>query len=171
MELKANASLRYFNSVTSLLDDLRAETRTAKTIATVGLWLDKYARKIDRLPILNVDGDLLDYGDYVSRQMRAAGGAVKQIGIRSAAQEASIYPTFQSHGRYRGYGGYDHYGDYRSYSGDWYAETKNVAAERRAVRAKERATGASSAIAIMTEVSQATVKIRRTMTERYRIEF
>lgn len=168
-EPKAQASLAYFKSVTSLLEDLRAEKRDAKTIAQIGLWLDNYARKIDRLPILYVDSELLDYGAYTSLQMRRAAGAVKAIGIRSAAQEASIYGTHQAYSRYGGY-----YGDYGydwGSGGDMYAEIKNVGAQRRAVRAQERATGASSAVAIMTGVEQATAQIRRRMTERYEIEF
>ena len=56
---KAYDSQTYFKSITRLLDDLRRQKPTAKTIGQVGLWLDKYARKIDRLSVLNVDDDLV----------------------------------------------------------------------------------------------------------------
>ncbi len=167
--LKGQASLAYFKSVTSLLEDLRAETRDAKTIGEVGLWLDKYARKIDYLPILNVDKELLDYGEYVCLHMRRASGALKAAGIRKAAREVSVYPTYVAYGRYGAY--YGEYGYPWAYIGDMYAEMKNVEGARRVVRAQEKATGASSAVAIMMQVAQVTAKVRRTMTERYQIEF
>src|SRR5262245_48252024 len=52
---QAYASQQYFKSLTSVLDDVRTESGDAKTFGQNALWFDKWARRIDRLPIVNVD--------------------------------------------------------------------------------------------------------------------
>ena len=83
--------------------------------------------------------------------------------MQSAARQANIYPT-----GYVNYGG-ARWGRYGWYGGSAYWQ--NVRGERRAVRTEERTKGATNATNIMTDVENATAKIRRTMTERYQIEF
>jgi len=145
----------YFHSITKLLEGLRRDKSRIKTIASISVWLDRYARKIDRLPILHVDSELLDFGAFVSGQLRDASLAVKGIGIQSGSEQAQVYQT----GGYR-YGRFGYYGG-----------VDNVGGERRAIRYEERAKGATSAIDIMTNLENETAAIRRKMTDRYRIEF
>ena len=125
--------------------------------------MDKYARQIDRLPMLNVDGEMLDYGAYVSSRLRDSSMAVKGIGIQSKAKEMQYY------GRKTGsYGGY-RWGRYGSYYGTY--DYNPVEGQRRAIRYAEKAKGATSAIDIMTDIENTTAGIRRSMTEKYRMEF
>jgi hypothetical protein len=165
----AEASQQHFESVTRLLGDLRR--RDTASIGQIGLFFTTYARKVDRLPILNVDEDLLAYSGWVAAQLRDSAEAIQGIGIRSGARSAQVYGG-------RGYdsGGY-RYGRYGAFGGgvSGYTTgintTSTVQAERRAIRAEEKATGATDARAIMKEVEGATAEIRRTMTQRYQIEF
>ena len=55
----AKNSLAYFQATQTLMKDLRQKAGSASSDA---YWIDRYASKIDRLPILHVDDELLDYG-------------------------------------------------------------------------------------------------------------
>ena len=79
----AYASQQYFQSVSRLLDDVRNK-KDVKTIAQYGTWFSKYVLKIDRLPLVNVDSELLDYGAFVSEKMRDASMSVKGIAMNTA---------------------------------------------------------------------------------------
>jgi hypothetical protein len=144
----AHASKKYFRSIQTLLDDLNADVKNSVTIGQAGVWLQKYAQRIDRLPSLNVDPDILNYGAYVSQELREASAAVKGIGITSGARRSAIYDS-----------GYQYYDRFQS------------DAARRQVNAEARAAGATSAVDIMNEIYKASGEVRRTMTERYKIEF
>ncbi|HEY1784827.1 MAG TPA: hypothetical protein VGG30_04730 [Pirellulales bacterium] len=148
----AYASHAYFKSVTSIIDDLRKESKDSVTLGQNAAWIDRWARKIERLPMLNVDKDMLDYGGYVAASLRASSDAIKGIGINTGARTAQIYG-----GRYGSYGGY---ADYRT------AQAQGIA-----ISAEERAKGATSALGMFRQIEGATTAIRRTMTDRYKIEF
>ena len=99
------ASHAYFISIESILDDLKKESKTSVTLGQNAAWIDRWARKIERLPTLNVDGDLLDYSEFVVGQLRASSGAIKGIGINTGVRTAQNYGGGYS-GRYGSYGGY-----------------------------------------------------------------
>lgn len=75
------ASMAYFNNLQTLLDDLRKELNKSQHYHTV--WLERYGRKIDDLPILNVDKNLLDFAGTVSSSLR------NQANSRRSASAAS----------------------------------------------------------------------------------
>lgn len=159
----AESSQQYFKAITGKLRSLGSQTKSAKTISQVGVWLDQYARKIDRLPILGVDGDLLDYGKWVADQLRNASAAVKGIGIQSWARQRQIYGSSASVSGWRG----SAYAWTDASRGREYGTER----ERRAVRSEEKAAGATSAQEIMRNVDSETAGIRRKMTEKYEVEF
>jgi hypothetical protein len=160
---QAQATQQYFKKVTSLRDDLRGRSGEAKTIGQYAMWLDNDARRIDRLPILDVDSQMLGYGRYVAARMRDASMALKGVGIQSGARTAQVYQTVTTD--YNAYGGY--YGGGYSYYTQW----RNVEGEQRAIRAEERGKGATTARGIAQEVENETAKIRQDMTAKYRVNF
>jgi hypothetical protein len=159
----AQASLQYFKTITTIRDDLRGKSKDSKTFGQYAMWIDNNARKIDRLPILNVDPELLQYGSYVSSRMRDISAALKGIGINSAAQEAQVYQQFSTSAE--SYGGY--WGGGYSYYTQW----NNVGGQRRAIRASERGQGATTAQGIAVEIENETNKIRQAMSQKYQINF
>ena len=75
---------------------------------------DKYAKRIERMPILGVDEDVLNYGAFVANTLRQASGSVKTMGIQSNLRESQItggdvYGGDYGYGDYR-YGAYGPYG-------------------------------------------------------------
>ncbi len=79
------ASMAYFKNLQTLLDDLRKELNKSQHYHTV--WLERYGRKIDDLPILNVDKNLLDFASTVSSSLRNQANARRSA---SAASERVI---------------------------------------------------------------------------------
>ncbi len=100
----AMASQEYFKTITTMLDDLGGKRKTTEfvTWGQVGLWFERYARKIDNLPILNVDNELLDYGVFVADSLRQSETAMKGIGAKSGYRKTQLSNT--TGGSY--YGGY-----------------------------------------------------------------
>jgi hypothetical protein len=159
----AYATQQYFKSIMTLRDDLREQSKEATTLGESAMWMDKGARRIDRLPLLNVDPEMLAYGRYITARMRDASQALKGIGINSAAQKAQVYQQYSASATVSDgyYGG--------SYSAN--VQWNNVGAQRRAISAQQRAQGATTAQAISVEMDNQTVEIRQVMTQKYQINF
>ncbi len=175
------ATQKYFAAVNEYIRDLR--NKEPQRIAQYGIWFDKYARKIDQLPMVNVDDEMLDYGAYVSQQFRNAGTAIQGIGARSRVRQVeNVNSASYWGGNYDGAGYY--YGGYY-YNGGWggayarnaYANAAQQAGNRQQFRVRtqikteERVAGANAARAIVKDIDQATAHVRREMTKKYNAEF
>ena len=164
--LQRNASQLYFKQVTGYIEDLRDKPNRsqAQTFSQVGSWIDRYARKIDKLPMMNVDPELLDYGAFVSDTMRAASDALKGIAGKTRVRSlgATQYSTVAvgRAGRWGGWGGYA--------SGVSRYDTQRARTE---ISAQERVGGTTDARQIMRELESATTDIRRKMVQKYNVEF
>lgn len=179
---KLLATQQYWKSINSLMDDLRRKPKEdhVKTFGQAAVWYDKYARKIDRMPILNVDEQLLDFGAMVSTSFRNAEGIMKNVGIRTSLRTASNNPTS---------GGYSNssFGGYRANSGYFGVDfgpmgvTGSVSAMNASLQAKgqgdaiirgeERASGASNVQQIWQQLDQATATMRRELVSKYSADF
>ena len=176
-------TLRYFKTVDSYFKDLKQDLRDSKTISQTKLWFDKYARKIERLPILNVDPEMLDYGALVAKGLRAATGSVSEMGISSSARQMQVQGTAAPRVNAAYYGGYGvgragYYSGYgysnpgmNAYANSAYNQVRQEAQQRRLIRTQERASTAMDLQQIKAELVEATANIRRMMTEKYKIEF
>ena len=153
-----SASLAYYRGVKALLDDLRETLSDERD--NQALWMERFARKVDAMPILNVDDELLDWGATVGETFRSMGLAVRQSGIRGGVR------TSQARGSdNRYYGGYSNYGRYGYYVGDDSQSRTNV------IRAEERGQERMSRYENWNELENATADIRRRMTQKYGVEF
>jgi hypothetical protein len=94
---KLEASKRYFKSLETLIETLRQESRSSN------LWYEKTARKIDGLPILNVDEDLLAWGSTLSKGLRQMAENLRGVGRQLGVAQASVYGNYYGGGSY-GYG-------------------------------------------------------------------
>jgi hypothetical protein len=144
---KAQATLAHYRAVDRLLADLKGEANDSKTLSQIGIWFDRYARKIDRLPVLDVDEDLLAYSAEAAQRLRTISLTVRGIGIDSSSAEKQIYGYYGPDGR------------------------RYQAGERRAASAPITAAGASSAHDQLAQLSDLSAQVRRQMSERYQIEF
>jgi hypothetical protein len=163
----AYTSLNYFQSIQRYLNDLKRE-RGASSYYTIAVWFDKYARRIDRLPILHVDKDLVDYGQRTVSQLRNCVEAIRGAGIRTGAQSAQITGSVEP-----GYDGnyYDPYTLFGNASSRAQAQVSAVEQQRRAIRRAEQGQSSMDVRGIIRQIEEETSSIRRQMTERYNIEF
>jgi hypothetical protein len=145
--LQREASRKYFRAVQERLDSLRLQKRDAKSMGQMAMWVDNAARVIDRMPVLNVDPELLDYGATISAELRQMVASLQGVGIQTGAQSAQIYST------------------------DSYYYDTDVQGARRAVKAQERAEGATSALDLSRLIANQSAGIRRKMSEKYQMEF
>ncbi len=92
---KLIATQQYYTSLTTLIEDLRIKPKRdhVKTFGQAAMWYDKYARKIDRFPILNVDEDLMNFGIGIASMFRDAEMTMKGVGMRTSLRTAGNNPS------------------------------------------------------------------------------
>ena len=144
-ESAARASQVYFKSVASILNDVREQSGQAMTFGQNAQWFDLWARKIDKLPVLHVDPDLVGFGSYCSEQLRNMSSAMRGIGINSGERTAGL--------------------------GNYYSDVRIGNPERFKIQAQERASGALNARNIARDVENSAAKIRKQLTQKYQVEF
>lgn len=172
---EAAASLRYFRSITTLINDLRVQN--VKTYNQLSYWYKQFAEKIETLPMLNVDEDLLKFGAAVATTLRGLANlevnvSMAQKHIKSQAGTALVTgPTYNYMG---GYSGYSYYGG--AYAGGAYRAVPSAmtVSNYGMVNNMLAATGGSEA-AIRNQtwknIDDATLEIRRQLTKKYQVEF
>jgi hypothetical protein len=142
-QAQLEASKRYFKSLEKLVTSLRQEMRTSN------LWFEKTARKIDGLPILNVDDDLLGFGGWLSKNLRQMAE-----GLRGIGRQVNVA---QSYGPYVDVGSYGGYGYYRNSTGVNLAQGSSQTGSIR--------TGG------MQQIDNGLADMRRKLTKKYQVEF
>ncbi len=151
----AEASRKYFTTVDKQFTSLQLKHKDAKTFGQVAQWVTNAARRIDRMPTLDVDPVMLEYGGNVSSQLREMAASLQGIGINSAERNAAIF-------------GGDTY--YSGWNGYYYSDS-DTQGQRRQVRAEEKAAGARSAREIAAKLENDAAAIRRQMTQKYKLQF
>src|SRR5581483_11817047 len=101
------ASKRYFKTVSSLLTDLKTDkTRGTKELAG---WYDKYADQIDKLPVLDVDPQLIEFSTATTQNLRAMASSLNGISLQSGylQQQKVQGQTYMGTGYNPYYGGWN----------------------------------------------------------------
>lgn len=146
---QAQATQQYYRSLMSVVEDLRAEGKKSKTLGQNGVWFDKWARRIDRLPIQNVDPELSEFGRAVAAGLRSMASDMRGIGIHSGAQNAQIAAM-----------------NYSYWSDLLYTDL-----QQRSVRAQERAKGVLAARGTYETIENEAARLRQVLTDRYMVAF
>jgi hypothetical protein len=158
----AKKSLAYYKSVTKLVEDLQGHSKSSRGD---NFWFDRYAKKIDRLPILDVDPDLLDFGQKTAETLRVMSGARKSANISAGVSRTNIAASSDD---YRG-DGYSRYN--YNYRGSGYNNARSQQKSQNAANKRFQATATNRKIEGFRLIENAAYELRRTMTERYGIEF
>lgn len=154
-------TMQYFRAVTEYTDSIR--NKDAKALGTYAKWMEKYARQIDNLSVLNVDPDMVEYGNYVANTFRDVSG------ILLGAEYDKINDRFQ----YRDdhvYSGVQYNGYWNRYYGYYYQNPQNRR-DRQIVGARDTKKGFDDAKEVLREVDAETAKIRQSMSQKYNIDF
>ncbi len=147
------ASQKYYQSISTLLEDLQHEFKTnhdaRKNFSAT--YMQRYAKRIDELPILNVDVELVDFGLSVSETLRSTSVTQGQANIETGIRKSRVYTTNYSNG---------YYNDYRSSS----SIKTQMAREEQGEASKVR-------FANWKEIQDASAAIRVKMTQKYNAQF
>jgi hypothetical protein len=155
-DAKVEASIKYFRRISQHLDDLRTEVKGAQKAKFAQKMLNDAAQEIDRLPVLNVDDELLAYGTGVSSSLRNMRNLSKNAGLDFQYRKAEMQGS-GGYGYGYGYGGF--------YGGG------SVAGATTSAYRQETAVLQSNELAVLTMLEEKTAEIRKKMTRKYQVEF
>lgn len=150
------ATLRRFRATEQLLGDLRG-SKQSKSFGPgeQAVWFDKYAKKIEQLPTLYVDKDLVEYCDDIVLRLRVQATRYRMVGMSTVGYSSNSNAFWTYFGN--------------CYSGI-YTVHKQMS-DRDWARRIERSAAAADKFQQFEAIDQATVEIRRLLTERYMVEF
>ena len=153
VDLVAEASKKYYQSVSALLKDIEGEFKTNRDARHnfASTYMQRYAKRIDELPILNVDDELINFGLMVSETLRDTSVVQGTSNIQSGVRKSSVYKSNNV---------YDYNNTYRSTS----SMKTQIAREEQAVASTARFNN-------WKEIQDATANIRVQMTKKYGVEF
>jgi hypothetical protein len=149
----ATVSKKYFQHISLLIDTLRADIKSAGSPKLARRMVDKAALEIDRLPVLNVDEDLIGYGAGVSDTFRNMRNMSKFASLDANYRQASAAGN-------QGYG-----------YGGFYGGGTNLSLSTSVMRKQETAVLQANEMAVFTMLEQKTAEIRKKMTLKYKVEF
>jgi hypothetical protein len=156
----AQASKKYYKTVSGILDNATQGQSAAET----AIWFRSAAKRIDQLPILNVDPALVEWGGMVSSRLKQAAGigAMGQTQINNRIAGVAD-PT---------YSGYDpnNNGGYADTSADR-AARENANKARRQAALEQKAQVQEQALQVLNDIAESRPKIRADMVAKYNIEF
>ena len=155
-DIIGKASKNYFDSVTTLLDDIRNEFATNRDArrSLAPVYLDRYARSIDRLPILNVDEELLAFGGSVGETLRGLSASTKSGNVRAGVRKSQTY------------GAYTY-----SYDNNGYYNSRPTSSVRSQIDREEQGRTTIQRFQTWKQVEDGLAETRKRMTAKYRIEF
>ena len=171
-DAKTSTSLRYYKELRALIRDVRnPDPKRIKSTGQCAVWLDRYARKIDQLPILDVDKDLLDFGQAVAAAMRGLSFAYRGVGIRAGTYSSN--PNGNRGGAYYNNNGAVCYAGANNRNLDSPSGSLgNTGLSDSQIALKiGRAYATGSEFQLWAAIDDGAAAIRRVLTERYRIEF
>jgi hypothetical protein len=165
---KVQASLKYFHSITGMLDELQ-DGKNNRSLSRISYLYGEYARKIDDLPILDVDPDLLKYSAAVSTTIREIGNQSRLQGRTNTALSANIVEgVAQVPNAYNYYGGGYGWGYNFSAPGyEWQSNRQQITN----MMASGNLTESARRHETWKNINAATVKVKQDMVAKYNVEF
>jgi hypothetical protein len=153
----AKNSLRYCNSLKVLLDDLRKTLNKEKD--NHAILQERYSRKIDGLPKLNVDAALLDFSERVSSSLRYQGQVHRMNRIRAGTHKRQTFAAASMPGNVGPFGNYGGGNAFAAGDSPGILDAQGNEAAKE-VRFSE-----------WKQIEDGLVAVRRAMTQKYQLEF
>jgi hypothetical protein len=169
------AAQAFFKRITGDISDLRSGSGDATTLGGTALWYDSYARRIDELPVLGIDPELVAYAQRTADALRQASSVVRGVDVQMLAREASprrVYVTQTQGLAYKySYGWHGRNGTGRH---DRPYVTNNYTVVNRSkpgIRHEETAKAGASASQIMQQIDEDTAATRQKLSLKYKVNF
>jgi|GEM_PF-2483868 len=146
----AYTTQQYFRSIQKVMAQIDEITkRDDVAISRYAKWFSNWADEIDALPILNVDPSLLEFSQKLSESFRQCSDAIAGIRIQAGSRGAQVWNGV----------------------GEYYIWTNEQSSTRNAFRKEEQARGITSARGIYREIQNGLQEVRRTMVDKYKLDF
>jgi hypothetical protein len=156
----AQASKKYYKMVCAILDNVQG----GKSPSETATWVRGASKRIDQLPILNVDPALVEWGGMVSAKLKQA---CSVLGVGQTQMNARVAGVMDP--EYSSYT-YDNNGYYTNDSANKTAR-ENANKQRRQAALEQKAQAQEQALQIVNEIAETRPKIRADMVAKYNIEF
>jgi hypothetical protein len=159
----AAASQKYYTTIAKILDNTGKKIRNATSMTAGAKWVAGDSRRIARLPIVNVDPDLVNWGNQVSSQLNDLASAVGVGGLQARSQAVGIQDANVS-------GTYSEGLETQSDPNDRINQ-QNVKRQRAAATAAQKAQTAQAATKILSDIEGSRSQIRAAMVKKYSVNF
>ncbi len=166
------ATKKYFDTVNSFVDQLAPKLSPAVTYTENANWFRKYADKIDGMGTLNVDQDMIAYGDYVSQILRES--ALLMINTRESTkeqQQALIASGARSGGGWGGGYAVRGYSRYGRWGGRYGRSGGDGSRLRRAARNQQKSQAIKTVAQGFEEIATERRNVKQSMTDKYQTQF
>lgn len=160
------ATRKYYRETNRLVADLQRANRTAKDYQKTAAWHDSFARRIEQLPVVGVDPEMLDYGAGVAQKLHMLAASLRGTKVDLAALQAGAQYNVQVSPVYGPAGVFTAGNTYMP--APW--EVSSNLADVRSRQAEAVAQGASQREQIWQSLEAAKVRIRNRMAEKYHID-
>ncbi len=170
-EISVRKTKHYYTSIETILDDLKDKSKDQRTTR---LWSARFADKIDHMPILGVDPEMLQFGQDLSITLRNISNralAAKLNVSQRRTTEAQVVGGGIGFGRF-GYGG--------GWGGGFYGYGYGVGTggvqgtsefAMQNITRQEVTSAVRDQAAVWTEIENQLGKLRRELTMKYGVEF
>lgn len=171
------SSQNYFKQINKLYSDLRAQKagNSTYTMPQLGVWMSKYAAKIDQLSVLNVDPELIEYGATAADLLRGGYNSIREGAASNRVRQVNtpMQYNYYSYGNTYGYAynGWGYGGPVGNYGTYAVADTAAYVQQRNAIHAEERVKAGTQARSSIQELEKATAEIKKKMTIKYQVDF
>lgn len=159
MQLLAKNTLENFKTIQILMRDARypesGQQTGAMTSGSYAQLLDRYAKKIDRLPVVQVDDDMINFAATTAQQLRSMAVSYRSVGIKAGVYSSNITWDFNYHPWY----------------GNWWASRNIGLSDHLQAKRNERATVSLSAAQMWPVMDDALQQLRIVLSKRYQVEF
>lgn len=93
---------QYYNAIESMLGDLERSYKRSRNYTATAVWHERFAQKIDQLPIEGVDPEMVKYGRETSSRLVALAASLRGQPLEISALDNSI--TYKVQPQYGGSG-------------------------------------------------------------------
>jgi hypothetical protein len=162
------ASKQYYAAVADIIDNVGKKIRNSASMTQGAAWVARDARRIDRLPILNVDPELVSWGTQVSTGLGNLAGVVGVGGLQARSRTVGIADAYTS-GADSGWAG--NVVGAQGINPNDSVDRRNVTRQRRAAAADEKAKTAQVAVQMFREIETSRAQVRAAMTQKYKVSF
>jgi hypothetical protein len=174
----AKASRTFFRTICASLDSY-PKTASYDRITT---WVKRETAKIERLPLVNVDPELVAWSAEVTKRMREAMMSLATDRLSAASSVVAVQdpnaPTYGGNTTVVAGRGYYGSGYYYSYDGTYSRQAaqnavdqENVARQRMQIIKQQQAQSLQTVTKIMGDLGANRNALRAKMTDKYKIEF